>query len=68
VVVNDAGERIAAVTTGDDGRFSVELPPGRYELEPQPVDGLLGTAPSLDVILTTAYPADVTVSYDTGIR
>ena len=68
VIVNDAGDEVATVTSGADGRFGVDLPPGRYELRPQPVDGLMGTAPPVSVIVTTGQPAEVTISYDTGIR
>ena len=68
VLVNDAGDEVAAVTSGTDGRFEVELPPGRYELRPGPVDGLMGIAPPMDVTVQIGQPAEVTLSYDTGIR
>jgi hypothetical protein len=68
VLVNDAGVEVAAVTSGTDGRFEVVLPPGRYELRPGPVDGLMGTAPPMEVTVQIGQPAEVTLGYDTGIR
>jgi len=68
VIVDESGDRVASVTTGDDGHFQLNLAPGPYEVQPQPVDGLLGTAPPVSVTVTAEEPARVTVSYDTGIR
>ena len=68
VVRDEAGNQVATVTTGQDGGFSVELPPGSYLLQPQPVEGLMGTAPEMTFIVVAGEPADLTVSYDTGIR
>ncbi len=30
VIVDDAGDEVATATTGDDGRFRLDLPPGTY--------------------------------------
>jgi len=51
---------VVAVPVGNQrgGRFVV----------PQPVQGLLGTAPMIDVTLSTGQTLRVTVDYDTGIR
>jgi hypothetical protein len=68
VIVDATGTRVATVTTGNDGRFGLDLAPGIYEVQPQPVEGLMGTAPPATVTITTGQPAHVTVSYDTGIR
>jgi hypothetical protein len=68
VIVDDEGDEVVTATTGDDGRFGVDLPPGTYEVQPQPVDGLMGTAPPVSVMVAIGQPAEVTVSYDTGIR
>lgn len=68
IVIRDAGGNEAArVPTGEDGTFSLDLLPGDYLVEPQPVEGLLGTAPLVQVTLAAA-PVAVTVTYDTGIR
>ena len=68
VIVDDSGDQAATVTTGADGRFTVALPPGSYRLEPQPVAGLMGTAPEVTFTVSSGVTTDLTVSYDTGIR
>jgi hypothetical protein len=69
VVRDESGEAVARVRTADDGRFAVSLPPGTYELVPQAVDGLMGTAPSVVVVLVEGTDPDpVEIGYDTGIR
>lgn len=69
VVRDEAGESVARVRSEDDGSFSVTLAAGRYTLEPQPVEGLLGTAPSVEVTVGEAVPTGpVEIIYDTGIR
>lgn len=68
IIVDDSGDQAATVSTGPDGRFTVALPPGSYRLQPQPVEGLMGTAPEVTFTVSSGEPADVTVSYDTGIR
>ena len=68
-VRNAAGESVARVTTAEDGSFSVVVSAGRYELQPQPVEGLLGTASQVEVVVLEGVDPDpVTVVYDTGIR
>jgi hypothetical protein len=68
LVVSQEGEELARVTTGDDGRFTLDLSPGVYEVRPQPVDGIMGTAPPATVSVASDAAAEVTISYDTGIR
>jgi len=67
VVTNDAGDLVADALSDADGRFSVLLPAGRYTLNPQPVPGLLGTAPPQMILINDA-DVEVTLRYDTGIR
>jgi len=70
IVVRDAsGNEVARVRSGEDGTFSVAVAAGRYELVPQPVEGLMGTAAPVVVDVKTGPPgAPISVSYDTGIR
>ena len=69
VILNESGESVARVRTVDDGSFTVFLPPGAYELEPQAVEGLMGTASSVIVVLAEGVIPDlVEIGYDTGIR
>jgi len=69
VIRNEAEADVGRVSTGDDGRFSIELPAGRYELVPQPVEGLMGTAAAIEVVVIDGQdPDEIVISYDTGIR
>ncbi len=69
IILGSGGGEVARVTTDGAGRFSVDLAPGSYAVEPQPVTGLLGTPPSQDVTVTGSDPGPVlSFAYDTGIR
>ena len=71
VVTTPSGAEVARTTTAADGTFTVDLAPGAYVLVPQAVDGLMGTAPSIQVTVPTAdspVPSPFTLLYDTGIR
>jgi len=70
VVTNAGGAEVARVTSDGAGGFQVTLPVGAYVLVPQPVAGLLGTAPSMAFTVTASgsSPAPLEVAYDTGIR
>jgi len=48
-------------------RQTCRLPAGDYFLDPQPVTGLIGTAPGQSVTVQAHQFTDVTVDYDTGI-
>jgi hypothetical protein len=69
VVTTAAGAEVARATSAADGTFSVALAPGDYILVPQPVSGLMGTAPSIPFhVVVAGPPPALDVSYDTGIR
>ena len=69
IVRTRAGAEVARVHTGPDGRATIRVPAGEYVLEPQPVEGLMGTAPPIEFSVATGRPPDeLLVSYDTGIR
>ena len=55
------------MTTDADGRFHVSVPPGAYRVEPQPVEGLMGGANSIEITVGATF-AEVQIAYDTGIR
>jgi hypothetical protein len=62
------GAEIARVTTGADGKFTINVPPGRYRIVPlsgQP--GLLPFAPPQLVVVDASHFTHVPVNYDTGI-
>lgn len=66
VVLGAGGGEVARVSTDDSGRFTIQLPQGVYTFVPQPVAGLVGTAPPQDLIVPGSAALDV--AYDTGIR
>jgi hypothetical protein len=69
IIVRDAaGSEVARATTGPDGSFFVEVAAGNYTVEPQQVEGLMGTAAALEVTVVDGLPAHVQLDYDTGIR
>jgi hypothetical protein len=69
VVVKSAGSEITRFTSGDDGRFTVELPPGTYELEPLTEGGaMLPRGAPQTVVVQAGQLTNVTITYDTGIR
>lgn len=69
VVATLDGVEVARATSDADGRFAVSLAPGAYRLEPQPVEGLMGTAATIEFSIELGNPtAELLVSYDTGIR
>lgn len=69
VVRDEAGAEVTTARTGEDGSFSLVLAPGRYQVVPQPVEGLMGTAATVDLVIAeSADPPPLVVSYDTGIR
>ena len=69
VVRNASGDEVARVRTAEDGTFSISVAAGQYELVPQPVEGLMGTAAAVEVTVREGgLPAPVEIIYDTGIR
>jgi len=69
-IVTAAGAEVARARTAGDGSFAFDVPEGDYRLVPQPVEGLLGTAPPIEFSarLGGPQPAPLDVQYDTGIR
>ena len=68
ILIRDAGGTVVAqLVTDASGHFQVVVPPGPYRIEPQPVQGLMGTARTLDVTVGSTFQV-VDISYDTGIR
>ncbi len=67
VVKNTDGHAVATVKSGVDGRFSLNLAPGTYVLEPQS-PGVLPVAQPQEVTVEPHRYTEVTVSYDSGIR
>src|SRR5699024_9518695 len=52
LIRDESGAEVARVRSEEDGSFSASVPAaGRYSLIPQPIEGLLGTAPAVDVVI-----------------
>jgi hypothetical protein len=66
-VQSTSGTVVARTRSGADGTFSVNLAPGAYTLVPQNGDPLPIAQP-VEVLAPPHGFADVTISYDSGIR
>lgn len=66
-VTNSSGATVAEVRSSEDGRFSVDLAPGRYTLVPQS-PGPLPRADPYDVAVEPHAFTEVSIQYDSGIR
>jgi hypothetical protein len=67
VVSSTDGKKVAGVRSGDDGRFSVAVPPGDYVITVLDLDGMQFAKP-LSVTVRDGRFVEVTVSVDSGIR
>lgn len=69
LIVRDAqGTELATATSDEQGQVVLRLPAGAYYVEPQPVEGLLGTAAPVAFSVVGGDSLDINVDYDTGIR
>ncbi len=69
VVLTDAdGNEVARGSTGSGGVLVVDVAPGEIIIVPQPVEGLLGTAPPVRVVAIGGQTVSAQIDYDTGIR
>jgi hypothetical protein len=70
LLIQDAeGREVARATSAANGRFEVALAPGAYLVVPQPVEGLMGTAPEATFTVELEQSITrLTIAYDTGIR
>ena len=68
LVRDGSGQEVASHTTDGSGLFRFSLAAGDYTLEPQPVEGLMGTAQSMPFTVADGVVTWLDVAYDTGIR
>lgn len=68
VVFDEKGREVTRISTDPNGYFRSSLDPGLYRIEPQPVEGLLGTAPVFEVEIRPGITLEIATDYDTGIR
>jgi len=68
IVRGPDGTEAGRAQTDGRGFFELALDPGSYTLEPQPVEGLMGTAAPVSFTVEDSTSTPLTVEYDTGIR
>ena len=68
VVLDDEGVKVATITTGDDGKFQVDLAPGDYVVTPENGTDTYPIAQPQSVTVASGVYTDIEVNYDTGIR
>lgn len=66
-ILNSAGREAAVVKTDAEGRFRVQLPPGKYILQPQS-PGMYPRASEQPVRLQRNAVTQVEIVYDSGRR
>jgi hypothetical protein len=62
------GSVVARVSSGADGTFTVDLPPGDYVIVPEPGGDPLPMGTPVDVTVEAGAYTEVDVAYDSGIR
>ena len=70
ITVKQGGDAVASYDTGPDGTFHIQLAPGTYTVEAEPLEenpiARMDPLPPVDVP-SDGY-ADITISFDSGIR
>lgn len=66
-IVDLTGREVGQARTDATGAFVIAVPPGRYRVQADPVQGLMGTPPPAEVTVEAGL-AEIILSYDTGIR
>lgn len=67
VVLDSEGAAVARVTSSNDGKFSIDLPPGEYVVTPENSQSY-PTAQPIPAVVTGGTYTEIQVNYDTGIR
>ena len=69
IVIKDRhGTTVATIVTDASGFASASLPAGTYLVQPQPAEGVMGTAGPQEVTVVDGAMTPVLLAYDTGIR
>jgi len=68
LALDSAGNEVGRAESDATGAYFLRLPPGTYEIVPQPVEGLMGVAAQTTVTVPDGTPAQLDLRYDTGIR
>ena len=67
-ILDARGQTVATVQTDAAGTVSIALTPGDYVVQAQAANGLMGTAPPVNVTVVDGALAQAVLAYDTGIR
>ncbi len=68
VVTDSESAVVARISSGGDGKFQVDLPPGEYVVTPATGQDTYPIAQPVSVTVGPGAYADVEINYDTGIR
>jgi hypothetical protein len=68
VVLDSENVKVASVTSANDGRFSVDVPPGEYVVAPKTGTDSYPIANPVSVTVVAGQYAEIQINYDTGIR
>jgi hypothetical protein len=68
VVLDHENVKVATVTSGPDGKFTVDLAPGDYVVTPETGTDSYPIANPVSVTVVSGQYAEIQVNYDTGIR
>ncbi|HUP83632.1 MAG TPA: hypothetical protein VM284_05510 [Candidatus Limnocylindria bacterium] len=68
VVLDDEGVKVTTVTSGDDGKFQIDLPAGDYVVTPEGGTDTYPIAQPQSVTVAAGVYTEIEVNYDTGIR
>ncbi len=66
VILDPDGRVVGEVTSGPDGRFRIELPPGDYVVQPAPGGDPFPRAEARSVTVVEGEMSDVEIDYERG--
>src|SRR5450759_4160926 len=68
LALDSSRHEVGRAVSDADGAYLLRLPPGNYQIVPQPVQGLMGVAAKTSVTVPDGAPVQLDLQYDTGIR
>lgn len=66
VILDPDGRVVGEVTSGPDGTFRIELPPGEYVVQPEPGGDPFPRAEARSVTVVSGELSDVEIDYERG--
>jgi hypothetical protein len=68
LALDSSRHEVGRAVSDADGGYLLRLPPGNYQIVPQPVQGLMRVAAESTIIVPDGAPVRLDLQYDTGIR